>query len=120
MAKILLIDDMQAVRAAIASVLRKSGHEVEEAPDGQEALARCKSTAFDIVITDIMMPNVDGVDVITSLKAATNCPPVIAMSGGGAGVPAAQALELAGKLADAQLNKPFENEQLLKTVQQFV
>lgn len=116
MSKILLIDDMPAVRSAISAVLRKGGHDVTESDDGSDGLNRTKQERFDIVITDIMMPTTDGTDVVMALKAQAGSPPVIAMSGGGAGIPAETALGVANELADATLKKPFENEDLLRAV----
>lgn len=116
MSKILLIDDMAAVRHAIATVLRKSGHEVVEAAGGQEGIEKCRSGSFDLVVTDIMMPQSDGTDVITALKADPKAPPVIAMSGGGSGVPATAALSVARQTADLALTKPIENDDLLNAV----
>ena len=116
MAKILLIDDMAAVRAALASLLRKAGHEVVDLDDGEAGIDRARQERFDLVITDIMMPQSDGTDVVMTLKHTVGAPPVIAMSGGGSGIPAETALGIARANADAALTKPFENELLLETV----
>lgn len=118
MSKILLIDDMSSVRAAIAAVLRKDGHEVVEAEDGHAGLEQARQSRFDLVITDIMMPNSDGTDVVFALKEQAGSPPVIAMSGGGSGIPAETALTLARNTADVSLTKPFENAELLNAVGQ--
>ncbi|WP_298813406.1 response regulator [uncultured Roseibium sp.] len=116
MCQILLIDDMQPVRHAIAATLRKAGHEVVEAEDGQKGLDIASSRTFDLVITDIMMPATDGTDVVFALKSAPAGPKVVAMSGGGAGIPAKEALHLPSSQADAVLKKPFTNEVLIDTV----
>lgn len=116
MSKILLIDDMPAVRSAISSLLRKQGHDVVEVDDGHDGLDRTKAEQFDLVITDVMMPTSDGTDVVAALKEQAGSPPVIVMSGGGAGIPAETALAVADKLADISLKKPFENEELLNAV----
>lgn len=116
MPKILLIEDMPAVRSAIASMLKKAGHEVTEASDGIDGLSKTNAEVFDLVITDIMMPTSDGTDVIATLKSRPSSPPIIAMSGGGAGIPAETALAIATQLADHSLTKPFENDELLSAV----
>jgi len=116
MCKILLIDDMDSVRHAIAAVLKKSGHQVVETNDGNDGVEKARAEKFDLVITDIMMPQSDGTDVVAALKANPGSPPVIAISGGGAGVSANAALTIARETADAALTKPFENDELLKTV----
>ncbi|MET1414264.1 response regulator [Roseibium sp. HPY-6] len=116
MCQILLIDDMQPVRHAIAATLRKAGHEVVETDDGNKGLEIVSKKQFDLVITDIMMPASDGTDVVFALKTANTGPKVIAMSGGGAGIPAKEALQLSTSQADAVLKKPFTNEDLIETV----
>lgn len=116
MAHILLIDDIDAVRRALAAILEKAGHTVVAAADGAAGLDLAGAQAFDLVITDIMMPDTDGTDVVFALKDGHRAPKVIAMSGGGAGITAAEALKLAVVKSDAVLSKPIENEQLLTTV----
>lgn len=116
MSRILLIDDMPAVRSALSAVLRKGGHDVVEVEDGRDGIERTLNEEFDVVITDIMMPASDGTDVVMALKARAGSPPVIAMSGGGAGIPADTALAVANRLADVSLKKPFENEELLAAI----
>ncbi len=117
MSKILLIEDMPHVRRAISTLLRKEGHEVVEASDGQDGLRQFSEDRFDLVITDILMPDTDGTEVVLALKRQASPPPVIAMSGGGGGVPANAALTLAQETADIALTKPFENGELLDAIQ---
>jgi CheY-like chemotaxis protein len=118
MAKILLIDDMAGVRKALATVLKMAQHVVTEAEDGITGLSRMREDNFDLVITDIMMPNMDGLEVITHIHAMPRKPPILAISGGGASLPADQALMLAKTRANAVLSKPFENKIFLQIVQQ--
>jgi CheY-like chemotaxis protein len=116
MASILLIDDMPAVRRAIATVLRSAGHQVTEASDGEEGLAAARSTSHDLVITDILMPKLDGTAVVMALTSANPRPKVLAISGGSGALSETDALRLAALRADATLPKPFENHELLATV----
>lgn len=116
MCQILLIDDMMPVRHAIAATLRKAGHEVVEADDGHKGLELASKDHFDLVITDIMMPASDGTDVVFELKSRNGGPKVVAMSGGGSGIKASEALQLSEAKADAVLTKPFTNEVLIETV----
>jgi len=116
MAHILLIDDIPAVRRALVATLEKEQHTVVAVADGEAGLELVATQKFDLVITDIMMPDTDGTDVVFALKSGRQDLKVIAMSGGGAGISAAEALKLALLKSDAVLAKPIENVQLLSTV----
>ena len=116
MADILVIDDMDDVREGIAAVLGQGGHTVTEAKNGREGIELLKQRGFDLVITDILMPEQDGTEVIMHLDTLPKRPPVLAISGGAAKVPAYIALHLARLKADATLMKPFRNAELLEKV----
>jgi CheY-like chemotaxis protein len=116
MAKILLIDDMTGVRKALAMLIKMGGHQVTEAEDGAIGIDTLKTQSFDLVITDIMMPNKDGLEVIAHIHSMPSRPRVLAISGGGASLPADQALLLAKTKADAVLSKPFDNALFLQTI----
>ena len=120
MAAILLVDDMDDVREGICAVLQGTGHTVIEARDGNEAIAKLGSPHFDLVITDIMMPEQDGTEVIMHLEGLAERPPVLAISGGAPNVPAYMALHLARLKADATLMKPFRNDELMTKVGQLL
>lgn len=116
MAKILLIDDMAGVRRTVSAVLKRAGHEVTEANDGGAGLQLIKSDRFDLVITDMLMPNHDGMEVILFLEQQPYRPRVLAISGGGSQVSSDEAFMLARSKADATLAKPFDNSELLAAV----
>jgi CheY-like chemotaxis protein len=116
MSNILVIEDMMGVRHAISSMLKRAGHTVEAVDSGQKGLAQIQQRRFDLVVTDILMPDMDGTEVLFKLKAMPSRPPVIAISGGGAGISADAALQAAKLEADAFLQKPFEREDLLAIV----
>ena len=116
MAKILLIDDMAGVRRTVSAVLKRAGHKVTEADDGGAGLQLLKSDRFDLVITDMLMPNHDGMEVILFLEQQPNRPRVLAISGGGSQVSSDEAFMLARSKADATLAKPFDNSELLAAV----
>jgi CheY-like chemotaxis protein len=121
MAEILLIDDMKGVRHALSSVLKRAGHSMTEADDGASALTILKSGRhFDLVITDILMPTVDGLEVIMYLDGLPRRPRILAISGGGSQMPSDIALMLAKTKADAALAKPFDNAELLAAVDKLV
>lgn len=120
MATILLIDDMDGVRSSLSTVLATAGHQVVEAGDGEAGLRKAGEQSFDLVITDIIMPKMDGSEVILALKKRAGTTPVLAISGGGGTVNAENALMLARSTADAVLQKPFSRNDLLETVDQLV
>lgn len=116
MAEVLIIDDMAGVRRAVDSMLRQAGHKVTGAGDGEEGLELLKQRRFDLVIVDVLMPKLDGAEVIFQLHMLPNHPPVLAISGGGAGLSASDALKTARLKADAFLEKPFDKEQFMGAV----
>jgi CheY-like chemotaxis protein len=116
MASIIIIDDMDDVREGLSAVLEADGHTVVTAADGRDGIARLQAGRFDLVITDILMPEQDGTEVIMYLETLENRPKVIAISGGAPRVPAYMALHLARIKADATLMKPFSNDELRKAV----
>ncbi|KAA2236527.1 response regulator [Salinarimonas soli] len=117
MNRVLVIDDVAGVRRTIAAILRREGYEVIEARDGREGLDLARGQAPGIVITDLLMPQVDGIEVIEGLRRPGGArPKVLAISGGGSLVGAEEALGMAEGLADATLRKPFEAEELVGAV----
>ncbi len=118
MAEILVVEDMAGVRQAISSMLKRAGHNVTLTQNGEQGVAELKSRRFDLVITDMLMPGSDGMEVLTRINEMPNHPPVIAISGGGAGISAETALAAAKLRATAFLQKPFERAELLAVVNQ--
>jgi CheY-like chemotaxis protein len=118
MANILVADDDEQYPIMLAKILRNNNHTVVIANDGQQALDFCKNQKFDLIITDILMPNVDGIDLIIDLTEHNEKVPIIAISGGRNTITAEFNLQSASTLGvQAVLKKPFTNDQLLETVQ---
>lgn len=112
-AAILVTDDDDDLRAVIRATLEGAGHSVEEASDGAEALELLEADRPDLLITDMHMPDMDGLALTRALRKAKNPPAIVAMSGNDV----ASILEMAGKLgARATLTKPFTPTQLLQAV----
>jgi CheY-like chemotaxis protein len=87
------------------------------ANDGAEALKLCTTHHFNLIVTDILMPNVDGIDLIVGLMEKSSKVPVIAISGGRNTITAEFNLQSASTLGvQAVLKKPFTNEKFLVTV----
>lgn len=83
MARILVIDDEDLVRFTVEQILIAAGHVVATTENGAAGVRRQRETPFDLVITDIMMPEQDGIETIRALKAEFPNLPIIAISGGG-------------------------------------
>ena len=116
MAKLLLIDDNIDLLEIQAEFLRHAGHEVSVSVDAEKAFALLPEGNFDLVMTDIIMPDKDGLEVIMALKRIAPTIKIIAVSGGGR-IDATSYLDLAVKLgAKASLSKPFSGETLIATV----
>ena len=116
MAKILLIEDDQAVRETFEIILASDGHEVIIAVDGNDGIKQAAAQRFDLVITDIIMPERDGVEVINTLRKEQEDLPVIAVSGGGRSS-SMDYLGIAKMLgAAAVLVKPIGAKELLAAV----
>ena len=111
---ILVVDDDARYRLGVRLVLERSGYTVLEADNGQSGLKELAQAAIDLVVTDIVMPVMEGIEFIRLLKKAHPELPVIAMSGG----PRSDLyLDLARKMgAVAVLSKPFSDVQLLAAV----
>lgn len=116
MASILIADDEEPVRFALRHVLEEAGHSVGEAEDGSKALKAIASWNYDLLITDILMPDRDGIEMIIRLKRENPTLPIIAISGGGQVGPHTY-LEMAIALqVDVALPKPIRPAELLKAV----
>ncbi|MGQ9370518.1 response regulator transcription factor [Azospirillum sp. ST 5-10] len=117
MARILVVDDMPAVTALLRVALEDCGHDVAEAGDGAACLALMERERFDLVVLDMMMPGLDGIETVKRLRAAGHDTPVVAMSGGTEDFPAAASLKMSEMHgADRLLFKPFDNEELIAII----
>jgi DNA-binding response OmpR family regulator len=117
MPKILVIEDDPLVRTALRRALKQNGYDVCEARDGKEGLSRFQEEAPDLVITDIIMPNMDGFETIIELRRSAPDTKVVAISGGGH-MRGEDYLGVAHRLGAAKtLVKPFGSDVLLETCQ---
>jgi CheY-like chemotaxis protein len=116
MARILVIDDDIAVRLTVQLALEQAGHEVICASDGNEGLRVFASAAPQLVVTDIIMRDQDGIETIAQIRGRDAKIPILAISGGGR-VGNADFLKIAIKRgANEVLSKPFEREDLTAAV----
>ena len=118
--KILVIEDDLQHQRMLKQMLEESGYEVITAADGDEGIAACQALDFNIVLTDIIMPNKEGIETIVELRKSYPDLKIIAMSGGGRSTPLPY-LEMAKKLgAQKALQKPIRLSQLLETVNELL
>ncbi len=102
-ARILLVDDEQAVQTLLTYPLRKEGYEVVGAVDGQEALDRFAEQRFDLVVLDLMLPKLDGIEVCRRLRTRSQVP-IIMLTAKGDELDKVAGLEMG---ADDYITKPF-------------
>ena len=113
---ILLIDDDATVRRSLRLGLERSGYEIVEAADGDQGIAAFAARPADLVVTDMLMPEVDGVETIRALRKLHRTVPIVAISGGGrrSGLDYLEDIHLFG--ASAVLEKPFEIAKLKEII----
>jgi two-component system response regulator HydG len=110
MGKILVVDDQRNMRTTLAMMLRGTGHEVDEAADGNEGRELGSTGAHDVVLTDLRMGGADGLDVLRAIKQAQPMTEVIVMTAYGTIESAVEAMRLG---AFDYIQKPFTEEELL-------
>jgi len=111
--KILVVDDEIGIRCLISELLENQGFEVKAAKDGRESLDEMEREDFDLVITDIQMPRLDGLAMLKEMKRAGRKEKIIIMTG------SALAMDLPGEempMVVSRLQKPFRMSNLLDVV----
>jgi CheY-like chemotaxis protein len=120
MGRILVVEDDKAVRDLLREILERAGHEVIDASNGQEAITLYKENPADLVITNILMPEKEGLETIQELRRDDADIKIIAISGGGQIGPA-DYLDVARRFgAKRTFSKPFNRKDLLKAVDELL
>jgi CheY-like chemotaxis protein len=118
MAKVLIVDDDELFRTMLTEMVSREGHQVAVAVDGNDALRQVGRSRPDVVITDILMPEKDGIELIMLLSQQEHKIPIIAMSGGRRAISPEFNLESARLMGvSSTLNKPFNREALRRAIQ---
>ena len=117
MARILIVDDEESIRKSLRLFLRDAGYEVEAAEDVPAAQKLLKENSYDVVVTDIVMPRLTGVDLLQTIRPALPHVPVIMMTGL-PNVETAAAAVRAG--AFAYLRKPVSPAEMLRCIESAV
>lgn len=115
--RLLVVDDNEDMRQSMKRLLEHFGYEVRVARDGSHALEIQRQTQSDVLISDIFMPDTDGLETIKQFREAFPATRIIAMSGGGASLEADYLSTASVIGADAILRKPFSKESLLQALE---
>jgi CheY-like chemotaxis protein len=116
MRRVLLIEDEVAVRDVLGRMLDHAGYEVVRVADGRQGLAAFQQTPVDVVVTDINMPEMDGIEVISALRRLQPRVPIVAISGGGV-FSKQMLLASANALgADEVVSKPFDLQEIVAAI----
>ena len=117
MAHILLVEDSPEVSLSVREILASAGHTVEDAASGKEALKKLKASRFDAIVSDIWMPEMDGIALLKEIRGAGNEIAVVVISGGAPNAPLTYTAPLAATFgANAVVYKPFERAELLNAI----
>ncbi len=118
MAKILVIDDDKIMNDMLVQMLQKADYEAEGAMGGAEGLKLFKEEEFDLIVTDIVMPETEGLETIMAVRKTSKTLPIIAISGGGRVGPK-DYLHMAQRVgADYTFPKPIEKDELLAAIRE--
>ena len=112
MARVLVVDDDPTVREVVVSYLRASGHEVDEAADGEHALKQARGHIVDLIVLDLMLPGIDGLEVCRQIRQSSDVP-IIMLTALGGELDRVAGLE---KGADDYVTKPFSPRELVLRV----
>ncbi len=119
-ARILVIDDDQQIRKLLRKMLESDGYRVDEAADGRAGFAMYTADPYDLVITDLIMPDREGLETIRDLRSYDPAARIIAISGGGT-LPADNYLHMAECFgAQRVLQKPFRSDAICAAVRQLL
>ena len=113
MSRILVVDDEANLRKVLAAILRKDGYEVSVAEDGEQALAEFEKNGADVIITDLVMPKLGGMDILHKVRSSRSAVPVIIITAHGTVDSAVEAIKLG---AFDYITKPFEHAEIRAVV----
>ena len=118
MRKILTVDDSSSIRQMVNFTLGKAGYEVIEAVDGKDGLDKASGQKFDLIVTDLNMPNMDGIELLSHIKASETWKgvPVVMVSTEGSQAKVLEAVQLG---AAGYVRKPFNAEQIKEKLAAF-
>ena len=114
-ARILVVDDDKNIRESLKTILSDEGYTVDVAANGNEAIRKAESTAYNVALIDIRLPDIDGIELLTRMKDTVPKTRKVIVTG----YPSLQnAIEAVNKQADAYIVKPIDVEKLLGTIRE--
>lgn len=113
MKRILLVEDEPTIRTAVRDALRSQGHDVDDTIDGAEGLRRARQGGYDLIVLDLMLPGLDGLEVCRALRRDGNRTPIIVLTARGGEDDRVRGLQVG---ADDYVAKPFSVRELLARV----
>jgi CheY-like chemotaxis protein len=121
MKRILVIDDEIQMRQMLKQTLERAGYEVMDAPDGEQGIKLFKKAPTDLIITDLIMPQKDGMETVIELERAFPDVKIIAISGGSRAMDPRDYLHYATQVGVTHtFIKPFDNDELLEAIGQLL
>jgi len=120
MKKILIIDDDQAIQQMVKRLTERAGYAAEMASNGEEGMMLIEENSFDLVITDIIMPKKEGIEIITIIRKNYPQIKIIAMSGGGRFTPEGYLKSAKILGADKVFTKPFNHREMLEAIDELI
>ena len=117
MNRMLLVEDDEFACSALRELFEENGWQVVVAENGIEAMRHMRQISFEVIVTDVFMPEMDGVELVRQIRLTDKTQKILAISGGGAGMGFDKAVDIIEAIgADAALQKPLRNEELLLAV----
>ncbi len=120
MTRVLVIDDDSSIRDVMRKILEKEGHEVQEAGDGEEGMRFFRNGSYDLVVTDLIMPDKEGIETILELREEAPDVTILAVSGGLSVSKTGPLTDAKALGADATLEKPFSVSEFTEAVRRLL
>ena len=117
MNRMLLVEDDEFACSALRELFEENGWQVVVAENGIEAMRHMTQISFEVIVTDVFMPEMDGVELVRQIRLTDKTQKILAISGGSAGMGSDKAVDIIEAIgANAALQKPLRNEELLLAV----
>ena len=120
MATILVVEDNDLVRSSLRALLSRAGYDIHEASDGEESIDLFRRNQYELIVTDILLPKMSGIEVVEEMRRLSIDIPIVAMSGGGSLDRELLLREAAKVGANAVFGKPIENREFVGQINELL